>query len=83
MEREAGDLGECVHTGVSSARALGQGGFADDAAKGGLQFALNGGFAGLNLPSREVGAVVGEGEFPRLALLRRGLGSFCHGYQCR
>jgi hypothetical protein len=35
------------------------------------------------LPAVEVSPVVGEGDLPREGLLRRGLGRFSHGYQCR
>ena len=81
-----------MYAGVGPARSLGQRGFTDKATEGGLQLALYGGFAGLNLPSSEVGAVVGKGELPSLrglglrlslGLLRHGLCGFCHGNQCR
>jgi len=39
---------------------------AQDAPQGGLEFALNGGEAGLHLPSVVGGAIVGEGKFPVL-----------------
>ena len=61
----------------------GQGGFADNPAEHGLQFALDGLYAGLDLPTVEISPVVGNGQSPRPALLRRGLGRFSHGYQCR
>jgi hypothetical protein len=83
LKSKTGDLRESVHAGVGAAGALGQRRFTDDAAEGGLQLALDGGFAGLDLPSVEIGAVVGEGEFPRLILLQRGLGQVCHGNQFR
>jgi len=50
--------------------------------EGGLKFALDGEFAGLDLPAMEVGAVVGEGEFPVLGLLGCDLGGIGHGYLC-
>ena len=61
VEREAGDLGKRVYPGIGPAGALGKRQFADDAAEGGLKFALDGTFARLNLPAMEVGAVIGEG----------------------
>ena len=79
---DAGDLSQRVHAGVGAARTLGQGRFADDAAESRLQFALNSAMAGLDLPAVKVGAVVGEGEFPRL-ICSGGLGGFCHRNQCR
>ena len=86
LKSDAGNLSQCVHAGIGAARSLGQGRFAEDAAKRGLQFALNGGFARLNLPAREVGSVVSDGELPRLRFLRRilfqyGLGGVGHGNQ--
>ena len=47
-------------------RSPAEGRFAGDAAEGGLEFSLDGGFAGLNLPAAEVGAVIGQGQLPVL-----------------
>ena len=70
MEKEAGDLAEGVDAGVGASGALRERGFAGDAADGGLEFALDGALAGLDLPAAEIGAVVGEGELPVLGLGR-------------
>jgi len=59
---------------------LREGGFAGDAAEGGLEFTLDGGLAGLNLPTAEIGAIVGEGE---LEGSRGGLGEIGHGIEGR
>ena len=79
LQGKAGDLGERVDAGVSAAGTLRQGRFADNAAERGLQFALDGALAGLNLPTVEIGAVVGDGQFPILSLFRIGLDRVCHG----
>ena len=88
LQRETGGLGERMHAGVGAAGALGQGRFADNATESGLQFTLDCEKAGLDLPAGEIGAVVGEGEFPRLCFSHRslfqcGLDGVCHGNQCR
>ena len=83
MEIEAGDLGEGMDAGVGATRALRQGRFAGNAAEGGLQLALDGGFAGLDLPAAEFGAVVGEGELEAVrgagGLVEIGHGENGHG----
>src|SRR5580698_750222 len=75
-EFEAGYLAEGVDAGIGAAGALGQWGFAGDAAEGGLQFSLDGGLTGLDLPAAEVGAVVGEGQLPGMKPEGMRLGSF-------
>jgi hypothetical protein len=64
QEGEAGNLAKGVDAGVCAAGALGEGGLAGNPAESGLELSLDGGFTGLNLPAAEVGAVVGQGEFP-------------------
>ena len=82
LKGEAGDLGKRVHAGVGAAGALGQRRLADDAPESRLQFALDGGFAGLDLPAVEVGAVVGESQFPRLHFVATSVcGRSDHGNQ--
>ena len=63
-EGEGGDLAESVDAGVGAARALRKDALADGAVDGVGEHTLDGGQAGLNLPSAEGGAVVGEGELP-------------------
>ena len=63
-KREAGDLGEGVDAGVGAAGALGKDALADGAVDGVGEQALDGGEVGLDLPSAEGGAVVGESELP-------------------
>ena len=75
---EAGHLGQGVDSGIGAAGALGQRRFAGDAAESGLQFALDGGLAGLHLPALEASAIVGEGYFPSLER-RCGLVLVAHG----
>ncbi len=77
LQLEAGNLPEGVDAGIGAAGALGQRGFAGDAAEGGLQLALDGWFSGLNLPAAVIGAVVGKGELPGLRAAD-GLGAFGH-----
>ena len=52
LKGKTGDLGESVHAGVGAAGTLGQRGFADDAAEGGLQFALDSVLARAGFASR-------------------------------
>jgi len=63
-ERDAGDLPECVDTGVGASGALGEDGFAGDVMEGPGEGALNSGKAGLNLPAVIRRAVVGDCELP-------------------
>ena len=82
LQGKAGHLRQGMHAGVGAAGALGKRRFARDAAEGGLQFSLDGGLAGLNLPAAVIGAVVGEGELPGAEIgwrLRLGLGGGVHG----
>ena len=79
LQWKARYLGESVYTGIGAARSLGQRRLADNACEGGLQFALDGAFAGLHLPPVEVGSVIGDDEFPGLYLFRFGLRCVCHG----
>ncbi len=65
---EGCNLAEGVHTGVGAAGALGKDVLACDGMDGVGECALDGGEAGLNLPTVEGGAVVAEREFPE-----------CHG----
>lgn len=64
VQREGGDLGEGVNSGVGAAGALGEHGFAGDVKDGLGQGALDGGEVGLDLPAVVGRAVVGEGGFP-------------------
>ena len=90
VERKAGDLGESVHACIGTPRALGERSFTGDAAEGVLKFALDGDRIGLDLPSVEVGTVVGKSEFPGLRSRSRsvsggkfGLGRVGHEYRFR
>ena len=79
LDGEGGDLGEGVDSGVGAPGALREDTLANSAMDGVGEEALDGGQAGLNLPSVEGCAVVGESELPvRHALLwtvtRRGAG---------
>jgi hypothetical protein len=70
LDGEGGDLGEGVDAGVGSSGALREDALAYGAVDGVGEEALNGWQAGLNLPSIEGCAVVGESELPvRHALL--------------
>lgn len=66
VELEAGDLGESVDAGIGAARPLRKRRLAGNAAKRGLQLALDRRKAGLNLPALKVRAVVGKSELPGL-----------------
>ena len=60
---ESCDLGESVDSGIRTARTLGKECFSGEALDGRGKGALDGGLAGLNLPSVEGRAVIGESEF--------------------
>jgi hypothetical protein len=79
IQGEAGHLGQRVHSRICAARALRQWGFARNAAESILKLTLDRAFAGLDLPSAVVGAIVGEGQFPRLLGSRRLRRGFRHG----
>jgi hypothetical protein len=64
VQREGGDLGEGVDTGVGAAGALREDALAGGAVDGVGEQALDGGEVGLDLPSAVRGAVVGESELP-------------------
>jgi len=63
-ERERGDLSERVYAGVGAARALRKYSLAYSAVDGVGEEPLHGGQAGLDLPSVEGRAIVGECELP-------------------
>ena len=63
-EREGGDLGEGVDSGVGAAGALREDGLSGDALDGLGEGALHGGEIGLDLPAVVGGSVVGESGFP-------------------
>jgi hypothetical protein len=71
-----------MDTGIGAPGALGQGRFTRNPAQGCLQFTLDGGFRGLNLPAAEIRAIVGQGELPGLQIWG-GLGEIGHSNQLK
>ena len=63
LSRKSCDLAQGVDSGVGASRTLRQDFFAGDSSNGRGQRALDGGRLGLDLPPREVRAVIGQDQF--------------------
>ncbi len=77
LQSKAGDLGQRMHSSIGASRALRERRFARNLSQRRLQLALDGELPGLHLPAAEIGAVVGQGDSPRLRL-RHGLVQVSH-----
>ena len=78
MKVEAGHLAEGMYAGIGASGTLGQGCLTGHPPERGLQFSLDGGPAGLDLPSAEIASVVGKGSLPVLRFTGlRSLGQNC------
>lgn len=64
LQYTTGDLAQSMNSGVGATLSLGQGTLPDRSSQCGLQFTLNRAFAGLNLPTAVVRAVIGQGKLP-------------------